>query len=189
MSATNFTLAKFKSGVKDIARPYMFRIANGSGCLDDFFKGGDSTNAWIRTANKPSLTLNNVDVGFYGMTMKYAGTPTYGDFNCTIIVTALYESLNKLYESLNKVFKSTKKGGPDGGWKDPSGYLGELVLFPLNNQFLGIEEASYRLHNAWIQNIGELSWDHESKDTPLTCDATIMYSHFTRGGGAEASED
>lgn len=170
MSADSYSLSRFKTGIKDIARPYMFRMRGSGGSLGNIFKRGN--HFYIRTANKPNVTINQTVVNYFGMDFKLSGNVNYSELTCQLIVDEKYEIMKEVYIGLGKVFAYIKNVGPQ--WSPPDIYQGRIVLEPLNNKFT--PTSTYTLNMAWLSQVGDISWSQDNKDTPLTCDITISYS-------------
>ena len=190
-----YSLNDLRQNLEDIARPYMFRlIANKSD--DGDVNGGAQGKSLkflqehdfrtkLRTAAKPGQTINQVSVNYFGMEWKIAGSPTFNDLTCQIIIDSNYESLKELETSLKGTFAVDKFG--QATWHAPKQYMGTLRLEPLGNDWN--KKGIYTLYHAYLSQIGDINFDHETKDSPLLVDAQITYSYFTNdysGGDDEA---
>lgn len=176
--ATNqeiFSLGKLKTTVKDIARPYMFLMtvekgATSPGAIDK----QEMLTATLKSANLPGLQLAEVQVNYFGMTYKLAGTPTFEPLTCTILVDNNYKSRELWYKALTRIFRYDDSKGPE--WRLPTEYLGDVTLTAFNTQY--DQAAIYKLKMAWISILAPVALSHDNKDQPLTFDATITYSYY-----------
>jgi len=172
-----YSLNHFREKIPDIARPYHFRCFFEGGC---FSKLGDPQRvvASLRTANLPDIMVQEVAINYFGMLYKIAGTPTYGALSVQFLIDAEYEVLKEWKKVLEQVFKYEEATGPK--WSAPAVYMGNMTLFQLNTA--RANASVYKLSLAYLSAISPISYNQESKDLPLTFDATISYSYYNTVG-------
>jgi hypothetical protein len=184
-----YSVEHFRSNIDDIARPYHFDVEFRGGCFEDLQNDSPKVTASIRTASLPGLTVNEVGVSYYGITYKLAGTPTYEPLTCQFIIDGPYSVLADWTNVLNKVYHYKPNEGPffeipgtqpasAGG---SGGYMGQMVLRQLYTT--RDEVRQYTLEYAYLSAISAISYGHETKDSPLTFDATITYTYYYHGDG------
>ena len=180
-----YSLEHFRKQIHDIARPYHWKVewANGGdGGKGMTPKTKQLSQAAIRTSAIPGLTINEVAVSYFGMTYKLAGTPTYEPLTAQFIIDSDYKVMTEWRNVLKGVFDYEKgdSGGPK--WCTPSVYMGTMKIIPLGTKKAGCEIReelpAYTLHLAYLSGISAVQYGHETKDTPLTFDATITYSYY-----------
>jgi len=168
---TKYSLSNFKDEMKDIARPYHYRVE---------FQGGSFANlsgkeiVHIRTSVVPGITTNEVPLGFYGETFKMAGTHTFNNINVEFLIDAEYSIAKELYKSLSNVASVTKDG--EGLWKAPADYQGDMKLIYLNTSKAPAHDITLKM--AYVSSVADVALGQETKDTPLLFSATITYSYF-----------
>jgi len=170
-----FSLDNFRNKIKDIARPYHWKVIFSGGGAFPGIKAGTDINIYMRTAALPGLTINEVAVSYFGMTYKLAGTPTYEPLTAQFIIDAEYEILEKMRLVLNTVYEYKEKGP---AWGAPTEYMGSMKIEQLNTKRETV--SSYDLKLAYLSAISAIQYGHETKDAPLTFDATITYSYYTK---------
>jgi len=170
-----YSLNKFREQIKDIARPYHFRCEFSGGCFGQL---GDpqSVVASMRTSALPGLTINEVAIPYFGMTYKLGGTPTYEPLTSQFIIDAEYSILQKWKTVLEEVYQYEEGQGPV--WNAPTAYMGTMTLFQLNTNRETV--GQYKLSMAYLSAISAIQYSHESRDAPLTFDATITYSYYNQ---------
>ena len=168
-----YSLNNFREKINDIARPYHFRCTFEGGCFDAL---GDPQRvvASMRTSALPGLTVNEVAVSYFGMTYKLGGTPTYEPLTAQFIIDSEYEVLAEWKRVIDKVYKYEEGSGPV--WNAPTVYMGNMTLFQLNTE--RGNASTYKLSLAYLSAISAIQYGHETKDSPLTFDATITYSYY-----------
>lgn len=168
-----YSLNHFREQIKDIARPYHFRCSFEGGCFSQF-NDPQLVTAALRTAALPGLTVNEVAVSYFGMTYKLGGTPTYEPLNVQFIIDAEYKVLKRWRKVLDDVYTYDANKGPK--WGAPTVYMGNMTLLQLNTN--REEVSKYKLNLAYLSAISAIQYGQETKDTPLTFDATITYSYY-----------
>ena len=96
------SVSQFQANVADIARPYSFKATfSGEG-----FPGldGNKVTATLRTATFPGLTVTPVEIPYFGINYKIAGSPTYEPVTATFLIDAAYSSLSSWYGILDRIF-------------------------------------------------------------------------------------
>ena len=174
---SRYSVEGFRGKIVDIARPYHFDVEFKTGCFDKTLET-ENVTASIRTASLPGLTVNEVAVSYYGMTYKLAGTPTYEPLTCQFIIDAEYAVLDTWTKVLRKVY-DYKNGGP--AFAAPDDYMGQMVLKQMNTSRTVVR--NYTLYYAYLSAISAIQYGHETKDSPLTFDATITYTYYRQGNG------
>ena len=181
--AESHSLEFFRSQVTDLARPYFWKAtftANAFGKLSN----KELLQATLRTSAIPGITLNEVSVNYFGMMFKMAGTPTYEPMQAQFIIDNEYANHAQWHDVINEIFKYTKENGPC--WNDPASYMGTVELQPLNCSSgpgegpQDISLTKFKLEMAYLSSLSSVQFNHDTKDSPLTFDATITYSYFTR---------
>lgn len=170
-----YSLNNFREKINDIARPYHFLCTFKGGCFDQL---GDANllTAGLRTSALPSLTVTPVTINYFGMEYKIAGAPVYDQLACQFIIDADYNVRESWRKALEFVFQYQEGSGPV--WKRPTQYMGSVTLQQKNTERATV--ATYVLSMAWISILGTISYDQGTKDTPLTFDATIVYSYYNK---------
>jgi hypothetical protein len=192
MAENIYSLEQFQTKIKDIARPYHFICKFRDGCFNGL--GGDKDNmvtASIRTAALPGVTITEVPISYFGMTYKIAGSPTYEPLQCQFIIDADYKVQKMWRDVLDRVYRYAYNEGPY--WSAPNSYMGTMELYQMDTgrwydrdgaeptqQIQRAEKATpaYTMYMAYLSAIGPVQYGQETKDSPLTFDATITYSYY-----------
>lgn len=193
MAEPIYSLEQFQTQIKDIARPYHFVCKFRDGCFNGIngLGGDELVTASLRTAALPGLTITEVPISYFGMTYKIAGTPTYEPMQCQFIIDADYKVQKMWRDVLDRVYNYQRNEGPY--WSAPNSYMGIVELYQMDTgRWYDREGAkpsqeirratdatpAYTLYMAFLSAIGPVQYGQETKDTPLTFDATITYSYY-----------
>lgn len=178
------SVQNFHDTVKDIARPYAFRAKFNN--LRGLDQGDNEITATLRTATFPGVTITPVEIPYFGINYKIAGSPSYEPLTATFLIDAEYKNVAAWYAALDKIFTVDGSSGPC--FKAPADYMSTIELFPLGNCFSEGDGGDgsgagkkWELFHAWIGNIGSISVSQDNKDAPVTFDATINYTYFKFG--------
>lgn len=195
MAKPIYSLEQFQTRIKDIARPYHFECRFRDGCFNGTaeYGGAEMVTASLRTAALPGMTLAEVPISYFGMTYKIAGTPTYEPLNCQFIIDADYKVQEMWRDVIDRVYNYQRNQGPY--WSAPNSYMGTMTLMQMDTgrwydkdgakptqqiqPAIGAQ-PSYTLYMAYISGISSVQYGQETKDTPLTFDATITYSYYIK---------
>lgn len=170
-----FSLADFRKNIKDIARPYHW-LVNFSGGMFESLNDKNRVTASMRTAALPGITINPVAVAYFGMTYNLAGTPSYEPLSAQFIIDSEYKVLDDWKKVLDQVYDYKEGQGPL--WGAPTVYMGTMTLQQLDTERK--VKSQYKLQFAYLSAISAIQYGHETKDAPLTFDATITYSFFIK---------
>jgi hypothetical protein len=177
MSDPRYSVEGFVKEVADIARPYHFDVFFSDGCFAPAAEAPDQVTASIRTAALPGVNLAEVPVSYYGITYKLAGTPTYEPLNCQFIIDHEYKNLAQWQKIMDIVYRYDQ--GPN--YEVPETYMGNMTLIQMDTK--QNTKRTYKLQYAWLSAISAIQYGHETKDSPLTFDATISYTYHILGTG------
>ena len=177
-----FNIGKLKSELGGIARPYLFQVQFGpTPKLLSLVFGGASSSEFssymVRSASIPAKTVGSVPIPFYGIDLKLAGAPSYGDtWKCTFLVDGAYKIRNIMERWSNQIHSVSNLGNQT--YSSPSDYMGNVFIDQLDESKNVL--ARYTLHFAWPSTIGEITLAHSSKDQLETFDVDFTYSFWTR---------
>ena len=166
MADVQFNLDGLLAQYKDYARGYLFKFE-----IDTAPAGlwREKYPYLVRSTNLPESTLEEITTDWQGMSYKFAGPQTYGDFSVTFNVDA--ESLIR-YDFVNWMnFIHDPSSNVHG---NPQDYMCILNLTHLNTE--GGDNIKYRMVGAWPKTVGTASLDYGTKDT-LQFEVSFAYQY------------
>jgi hypothetical protein len=131
-----------------------------------------------KAAALPASTLGQVDVNYFGRTVKLAGDREYADWTVTImndedfLVRNFFEAWN---QSLNHPSANIVVA-PSGA--NPNSYKTNASVLAYGKE--GNVIAAYQFFGLWCKEIGEVTLSWDSKNTLQEFPVTFAYDYFDR---------
>lgn len=150
-------------------------------CLSDNFQlsipnlpTGDSAIPFLmqcRTASKPGVTLNVVEVQVFGHTLEHAGNKTYGhDMSVEYVENRMMEITRALEKWANFVRDTQTQ---HGAYKSEYARNGVLTVFDQK----GEPVVDYVIVNMWPSVVPDASFDGTSS-TAISVGMTFKYDYY-----------
>lgn len=155
----------------------------------EYVPGADTAGNQFRfrckAASMPGMTVNPIEVPYFGRQIKIAGDRIFEEWNATIINDEDYTIRNAFESWQNGIAQidydtNTARSINALGIND---YVADVTIKQYAKA--GIVTKQYQLKNAWPNVVGpiELSW--ETNDTVEEFDITFSYDYFiTQGADA-----
>ena len=163
---------------KDFARLFQFRLVSFGGTNFVW----QNQLVYVETANLPGRTINNIQVPYMGLQFNVPGTASYpgsAGYNVTFRCDQSYDIRNALERNTFGTFSDQTS---TGNYAIPA--RGNDLQF----QLLGKDGSfirEYTLYGAYVQALGDTTYDIKDNGTISTIQATIAYQYWrvTKGGG------
>lgn len=161
---------------RGFARDYQFRVLSMGNWLDE------KDVLYLATGSMPGRTINSIAVPYIGLNFQVPGAANYNSNAGWRVTFRCDETLNirnKLEDWSRSIFNDvTTKGTtiPDGT------NANNIQLVAIDN--LGNERKKITLRGAWVQTVGDLTYNLGGNGAVVTCDATIAYQFWTEDEGS-----
>lgn len=137
-----------------------------------------------RATTIPASTIGQVDVPYFGRTIKLAGDRTFADWNVTVMNDEDYlvrDAFEAWHNSINSI-TGNNKALPGNVYKSLSA---TVVHFSKNGQR---DIKAYTFVNIFPVNIAEMSLDWEATNQIQTFGVTFAYDYWLPFQGSTGSE-
>lgn len=170
------TLGQLEAAVLDplYSDNYQFLIPNLPAGVSD------STNSLLmlcRTATKPGVTVNAVEVQLYGHTLEYASNVMFGHDLSIDYVENRQARISSILETWASMIR--KFGTQHGAFKSEYAVTAYLDLFDQKGNTI----RKYHIFGVWPSSIPDLSMDGQSSN-PISVNVTFKYDHWNLAEGS-----
>jgi len=156
------------------ARPSLFQVTLGippviSGIVPDSISKFTFT---CRASSAPASIIGNVDVGYYGRTIKLAGDRTFNDWSVSVMndedflvrdtFEAWHNNINSIISNLKLVSNNDYKGNAT------------IEQFSKTGNVI----KAYNIWGLFPLNVGEMGLDWSTTNQVQTFDVTFAYDYF-----------
>ncbi len=121
-----------------------------------------------RTASKPGLTINNVEVQLFGHTVEHASNLTYGHDMTIEYVENRSAEISNILESWSKMTRNPAT--QMGGYKSEYAVNAVFTIFDQK----GNAVRKYQVYNLWPNQLPDLSFDGQASNL-ITLSVTFKY--------------
>ena len=185
-----FTPSDFKTKLSKAgggARPSLFKVKINYS-VDTSFQVASPQNLLVKAAAMPGSTIAPLSVNYAGRAYKWQGFRTYDNWTVTVINDEDFGIRNKMAEWMRYLAgEMDGERGPTYG--DPTlsmgGYFdGDATVTQLGAD--GSDKASYKMHNLWPTELGEISVDWSS-DAIQEYTIGFCYDYWGSGTGSSTA--
>jgi len=181
----NFHIDNRMANLPDPQKTYCWelKIPNLNGIVTSI-KDTEDLTVRCRSVSIPSRGNETIESTFFGWKQKFASKPTFGQTLSAVFEEFEDQLMSKaLYEWNNKIFDTDKNSPSAGGSKATRkrnvaglGYATDiyLYLYAFNKTKL---EKSFRLYNAFPQDISDVSLDYGGSDS-IKYNVTFSYDYW-----------
>lgn len=139
-------------------------------------RSGNNLNFLARASNVPAMTVEPIEVPYFGRTIKLAGNRTYAEWTTTIMMDedfGVRDALEEWSININSAEPNIREYATQSALK-------EDAVIRLFSKTGGSAIRTYNLIGLWPQEVGtiELSWD--SNDVG-TFDVTWAFDYMDKG--------
>ena len=170
-----FTPSTFKTKLSEAgggARPSLYKIKINYS-VDTSFSVESPQNLLVKAAAMPGSTIAPLAVNYAGRAYKWQGFRTYDNWSVTVFNDEDFAIRNKMMEWMRYL-----AGKLDGERDATVTQLGAD----------GTDKASYKMHNLWPTELGEIAVDWSS-DAIQEYTIGFAYDHWSQGSGTSTTNN
>lgn len=128
-----------------------------------------------RTAAKPGVTIENVEVALFGHTLEYVGRKTFSHDMSVEFVENRDGQIQTLLESWAEFCRSTSN--QLGAYKADYARTATLTIFDVR----GETKLVYKIYGLWPSSIPEITFDGQGANL-ITLSVTFKYDYYSQDG-------
>ena len=185
-----FTPSDFKTKLSKAgggARPSLYKVKINYS-VDTSFSVLSPQNLLVKAAAMPGSTIAPLAVNYAGRAYKWLGFRTYDNWTVTVINDEDFAIRNKMMEWM-RYLAGEMDGDRGPTYGDPTlsmgGYFdGDATVTQLGTD--GTDKASYKMHNLWPTELGEIAVDWSS-DAIQEYTIGFAYDYWGSGTGSSSS--
>lgn len=135
-----------------------------------------------RTATKPGVTIESVEVALFGHTLQYVGRKTFSHDMTVEYVENREGQIQTLLESWCEFCRSTQT--QLGNYKNDYARTATLTIYDVKGEV----KLKYRIYGFWPSAVPEISFDGQSANL-ITLSTTFKYDHYEQDGAGGGSSN
>ena len=164
------------------ARPSLFEVSLNFPPGFEYIRGTteDKFRFTCRATSIPASTIGQVEVPYFGRTIKLAGDRTFADWNVTVMNDEDYlvrNAIESWHGSINSIVENNKTL-PGNDYKS---LTARVVQFSKSGQR---DIKTYTFVNIFPVNVAEMALDWESTNQIQTFDVTFAYDYWIPNSGS-----
>ena len=160
-----FSINDFQSRLRyGGARPSLFEVTLNANDTSVFNDNKDDFRFKCRATQMPEATVSQIEIPYFGRTIKVRGNRTFGDWPVTIIQDEDFELRDKFEYWQNSINSFVRNQGDSFGeaFENPENYKGTGNITRFRKD--GAEARTYEINGIWPMQIGAVSLDWGNND-------------------------